>query len=148
MILAVPSDPARYADVVRRHQGRTRGYLLAFQVECRDIVDQEVLRIRRTLRAIEPGGLDGIARGSWVLGVLLCPGDDLGALVPWARGLSAADRDRILLYHRPRTDIEEALRGWAAAGMDGPVVTPVRDFATFHKVFGKHFNDRVWLDHA
>jgi hypothetical protein len=23
----------------------------------------------------------------------------------------------------------------------------VRDFASFHKVFGKHLNDRVWLDH-
>lgn len=139
---------ARYADIVRLHHRRTTGYLLAAQVACRELVDQELERIDRVLRPVEPGMVGRFApKGSWMLAVILFRRDDLGELARWASALSRRDLDRVRFYVRPEVDVNVVLQPWEDAGFGPSRIHRVRDFATFHKVFGKHLNDRVWMDH-
>ncbi|HEV8359346.1 MAG TPA: hypothetical protein VGR28_02715 [Candidatus Thermoplasmatota archaeon] len=142
--------PPGYAQVVRAHHRKTAAYLLATQPDCTRVRDEEIRRVRRRL---EPLVLDDLAagrfrpRGSWLLAVLLCRGDDTDALAAWATGVSVEDRDRVRFYYRRGTDLAVALRAWVDGGLGAPLAAEVRDFASFHKVFGKHLHDRVWLDH-
>lgn len=132
-----------------RHHRATTAWLLAHRVDCRDLVDQELARIARRLKPLEPEALAGFApRGSWMLAVVACPGDDTIGLARWAAGLAAPDRDRVRFYLHHRADAVEVLAGWTDAGLGAPRVSVVRDFASFHKVFGMHLNDRVWADPA
>lgn len=144
----MPDLPAGYVDVVRRNHATTTGFLWAMQVACRDIVDQELQRIQRRLKAVEPGSLDEVGLpASWLLAVLLCPGDDTAEAARWVRARPPADRERVRFYLRPRTSEEQAFRAWLEAGLGAPLATDVRDFSSFHRAFGRHLNDRVWLDH-
>lgn len=143
-----PPLPPGYAEVVRAHHRKTTGYLLATQPGCRAIRTEEVRRVRRRLLSIETGELTGLApTGSWLLAVLLCPGDDTRDVARWARRPPPPDRERIRFYYHPRVDLQRALGAWVEAGLGSPLAAEVRDFASSHKAFGKHLNDRVWLDY-
>lgn len=145
----MPPLPPGYAEVVRAHHAQTTAYLLATSSPCRALRDEEIRRVQRRLERIEPADLAGFApRGSWLLAVLLCPGDDVQALAVWAARLPAADLDRIRMYRRRGVDAAAALAAWVEAGLPPPLMSEVRDFASLHKVLGRHLNDRVWLDHA
>jgi hypothetical protein len=145
----MPPLPPGYAEVVRAHHAKTTAYLLAAKPACASIRAEELLRVRRRLEAIGPEDLERLKPGkSWLLAVLLCPGDDTEALAGWAGRLPAAERDRVRFYYRRGTDLQAALRAWRDAGLGPPLAAEVRDFASFHKLFGKHLNDRVWVDHA
>jgi hypothetical protein len=141
--------PSGYADIVRAHHPQTIGYLLATQPECQRIRAEEIRQVKRRLVALDAEDLPRLApKGSWLLAVLLGRGDDAAAVAAWAdRRVAAADLDRVRFYCLPRIDIGAALRAWTDAGLGVPLVAEVRDFASFHKVFGKHLNDRVWSDH-
>lgn len=144
----MPSPPG-YPDVVRTHHRKTAGYLLATHPACREVVGEELERVARNLKPIEP---EGLARfrpaGSWFLAVLLCPGDDTEAIAAWASRLKLEDLERVRFYLHPKADLETAMDAWLKAGLELPPAVVVRDFAAFHKVFGKHLNDRVWQDHG
>jgi hypothetical protein len=141
--------PSGYAEVVRAHHRKTIAYLLATQPPCRETVAEEMLRVARNLRPVEVEDLPRLApRGSWLLAVLLCEGDDTEAVASWAARLRPEDRDRVRFYYHPKADLATALAAWVKAGLGVPPAAAARDFAAFHKVVGKHLNDRVWQDHA
>lgn len=144
-----PPKPPGYTDIVRANQAKAVGYLLAFGSICERIRDEELRRVRRNLKALAVDDLTSFRpSGSWMVAVLIGPGHDTRAVAKWVSSLRTRDRDRVLVYYLPRTDVGEAVHPWLEAGMGSPPVFEMRDFVSFHKVFGNHLNDRIWLDHS
>lgn len=139
-----PSNPR---DVIHPHRLDTVGYLLATSGPCLRIVADEVRHVKRTLSALAPGSTPPSSRPkSWVLAILVCPGDTLQGIAPWVRGLAARDRERVYLYFHPETDIVAALAPWYASGLDDPITSLAHDFKSFHKSFGARMNLQTYLD--
>lgn len=137
-----------YAETVRKHHPRAEGWLVASREPCIAIQRREILNVDRVLHPTDPGDLPDPAAlpSSWLLAVLLCPGDDTTHVAVWTRSLPAEDRDRVRFYHHPDVDLHEALAAWYEQGLEDPRTFEVRDFKTFHKQFGRHFNDQVYRD--
>lgn len=103
--------------------------------------------MKRTLVGLKRGQFPPKDRPkSWVLVVLICPGDTLEGVAEWVRRLPRRDRDRVYLYFHPRTDRVAALAPWHAAGLEDPVVSLAHDFKTFHKSFGARLNLQTYND--
>lgn len=142
-------DASDYAAVVRAHHKDTVGFILADSDPCLHIQDLKVTRIRRTLRPIASSDLERLRLPRfWMLAVLLWPGDTTGSLASWASRLPAGQLDRVRFYLHPETDARSAAEGWARAGLPPLRYEVVRDFPSFHRLFGLHFNDRVYEDAA
>lgn len=139
-----PSNPRA---VIHPHRMDTVGFLLATSPPCARLLDEEVRRVRRTLVALPPGGTPPkpLPR-SWLLAVLVCPGDNLAGIAPWVRSLPLRERERVWLYLHPDTDPIAALAPWYAAGLEDPVVSLAHDFKTFHKSFGARLNLQTYTD--
>lgn len=125
----------------------TVGFLYASRPPCQGIRDDEVRRIKRTLVPVGPGGFPSRPLPkSWVLAVLVCPGDSLQDVAAWVRGVPRRDRERVYVYFHPATDRVAALSAWYAAGLDDPIVSLAHDFTTFHKSFGARMNLQTYND--
>lgn len=136
-------------EVVVDHWRQTTGFLLALRQPCLRIRDDELDAIRknRVLVALDPAGLEAwTPPASWLLAVLLCPGDDARPVVDWVRRCGA-DPDRVKFYARKGVDAFQALASWDAAGLPDPVVeegfTTWRDL---HKAFGRDLAIRILQD--
>ena len=139
----------RHADwfgVVRTHWRRTTGFLLASREPCLSIRKTEIQAVRgRSLVGREVQELEGwTPPRSWLLAVILCPGDDVNPIVAWARR-HKVDPDRVWFYLHTTTPIE-VLRPWADAGHDTAQATTVSDWKELHKLYGLALNDRVYAD--
>ena len=139
--------PPNPRDVIHPHRLDTVGYLLATSPPCTRIVADEVRHVRRTLVALAPGSPPPASRPqSWVLAVLVCPGDTLAAIAPWVRRLPPRDRERVYVFFHPDADRVAALEAWYAVGLDDPITSLAHDFKTFHKAFGARMNLQTYLD--
>ncbi len=141
--------PDRHADwytVVRKHWRQTTGFLLASREPCLTIRGQELASVKgRSLSSRDQEDLAGwTPPTSWVLGVILCPGDRIEAVVAWIRK-QRADPSRVWFYLHPSTDAE-TLRPWLDAGFDTDQAATVSDWRELHKLYGLALNDRVYSD--
>lgn len=149
--MAGNSFPPQWHQVVRAHHVDTAGYVAAQRGDCLKIRDDE----RRLVfgRRFHPVAVDALPAksrlpSSWFLGVILCPGDDTEAVAGWARELRPRDLDRIPFYHVPPVDVDATLTAWRGAGLKEPRIYHVRNFTTFHHLYGRHHGDRVYEDHS
>lgn len=143
------SLPPDFSEVVRAHHSKSVGFVVAASAPCLGIRDDEIARVRRNLRPVTPPGLPTPPpEGSWILAVMLCPGDDTASVAAWAATLHPSLVDRIRFYHHPDTDLVAALTAWYAAGLPDPLTAEISDFASFHKQFGLDFNNQVYRDFA
>jgi hypothetical protein len=139
--------PTDYASVVRANHTKTIGYIFAVTGECIGIRDDEIARIRRKLVAVSAEGLAAIqTKGSWLLGVILCAGDDTRSVAGWLAKLALPARPRIRFYAHPEVDLRRAFAAWVEADLGEPRVQTVTDFSTFHRQFGVDLNDVVYAD--
>lgn len=143
----------QWSELVRRHIHDTVGYVLRLgdAGPCRDLQEKETGdRVPgRRYRGLQARDLaDFRPDGSWLLGVLLCDGDDLRPLVGWIRGHDPADLDRVRFYHPPNADLRTALAPWVAAALPPPLAFPVATWEAFHKMFGYHHATQVYADFA
>src|SRR5688572_7337759 len=110
--------------IVAANWHKTSGFLLALRDPCIRLRDDELAAIRKNRVLV---GMDAAALArwtpppSWMLAVLLCPGDDAGPVVDWVRK-QRADPDRVKFYVHKGTDPFQALAAWGAAGLPDPVV--------------------------
>jgi hypothetical protein len=139
--------PPNPRDVIHPHRLETVGFLLATRPPCTRIVVDEVRNVKRTLKALGPGDIppSPLPR-SWVLALLVCPGDTLEGIATWVRRLPARDRERVYLFFHPDVDRVAALASWYEAGLDDPIVSLAHDFRSFHKSFGARMNLQTYLD--
>jgi len=139
---------AAWHEVVHAHFKGTLGLVAAASGKCLKIQrDEERPVPGRAFKPINPRDLPALDLGeSWFLGVLLCPGDSTDDLVAWARGLPRAALWRIRFYHTARVDLKKALAAWRDAGLPGAPTYSVRDFGSFHRLYGRHHGDIVYRD--
>ena len=141
--------PPDYYGVVRANVARTRGFIVAERHPCLDIRDREVDSIRRDLKPAFLTALDGLELPeSWLLAIILCPGDNTQVVAAWAKRLAGRDVDRIRFYAHPEADLNEALGAWVSARLPPPRVDDASDWREFHRRFGLHLNDRAYQDAA
>lgn len=135
--------------VVAAHWRKTQAFLLAFREPCIGIVRDELAAIKknRVLVGLDASRLDAWTPGdSWFLAVILCPGDDITALVAWL-GDHQADATRVHFYAHPDTDAFAALRPWAEAALGQPAVDEdVDSWERLHKRFGNDLSVRILAD--
>lgn len=136
-------------DVVRSNWKKTTAFLLSFSEPCITIQAQELEAIRRNRVLV---GLDAASLekwtppASWMMAVVLFPGDDVGPLLAWMHR-HEADPDRIHFYAHPTTDAFTVLAPWAKAGLPFPKVD--EDMATWvrlHKRFGLDLSVQILKD--
>lgn len=145
-----PRDrPTDFAAIVGAHHREARAFLLATSEHCAEVRDREVEVVRRNLEVVDPAALlDLEPEGSWVLAVLVCPGDTVEAVARWAAELPAEALQRVLIYLRTDVDTVAALAPWYAADLPNPYTADFTDWAGFHKQFGADFNNQVYRDFA
>lgn len=137
---------ANWYEVVRRHWRRTKGFLLASREPCVTIRDQELRAVLgRSLATRNPEDLaKWTPPESWILGVILCPGDRIDEVVAWLHR-HKADPGRIWFYLHPATP-PETLRPWVEAGFETDQAATVSSWRELHKLYGLALNDRVYAD--
>jgi hypothetical protein len=139
--------PADYVRTVRANKSGTRGFILAHSHPCLDMRNREVHAIQRDLEPAFSDNLEDLETpNSWMLAILLCPGDTTGQVAAWAKKRRSKDRDRIRFYAHPGVDLHDALAAWYAAGLPDPRVDEVKDWKQFHKAFGLDLNDQIYAD--
>lgn len=135
-------------DTVRANLQRTTGIVVAESGECLRIQQMERdLVPGRTFRPVLPADLSGTQFGdSWFAGVLLCPGDGTQTLAVWAQTLPNDAVARIRFYYLRATVLREALAAWNDGGLPDRPKSEVHDFRSFHRLFGRHYAEQVFLD--
>lgn len=137
-------------DVVRRHRFDTTGFLVAAQPNCLAIARLESQRVTgRRLKLLEAGSLpseDDLPR-SWVVAVLLCPGDTTELVADWTKRLPMGLRGRVWFYEAPGIDVVRAYDGWKQAGLGNPLADPFTDFLEFNRLFANDLNEQIYQDH-
>ena len=142
--------PPEFVSTVRAHAFDLTGWVVASSGECLVLQRQEVATIHRALVAVHERDLRAGARPpgrSWLVGVLVCPGDALETLASWAGELAEEDVRRVRLYFLPGADPVKALSAWYAAGLPDPYTADVDDWPGFHRRFGLDLNQQIYLDH-
>lgn len=132
--------------VVRTHWRRTTGFLLASREPCLGIRQAELRAVRgRALASRDVNDLlDWKPPESWLLAVILCPGDAVQPVLDWVRK-HKADPSRVWFFVHRDTDIV-LLHPWADAGFPTDQVDVVSTWQALHKLFGLALNDRVYAD--
>lgn len=142
--------PPDFMGTIRAHRYDLEGWVVAASGDCLGVQRWEVEHIDRRLEAVHertlrPGHVP--TSPSWLVGVLVCPGDGLDALAAWAKAIPADDLRRVRLYFLPGADPVKALAAWYAEGLPDPATADVADRAHFHKRFGLDLNNQIYLDH-
>jgi hypothetical protein len=136
-----------FRDVVTKHHSDSDAVLVAAQEPCISIAYDERENVAgRSFRIEHPDGLaDLMLRESWIMAVLLCPGDNASLVAAWVR---AGNRDprRILFYVHPRTNPRKALAPWRESGLPVHSTWTVRNWRELHRHFGAAWNVRVFDD--
>lgn len=136
-----------FRDVVAAHHRDSDAVLVAAREPCISIAYDERENVAgRSFRLVEPGRLGELSlRPSWIMAVLLCPGDDAARIADWVRAENQDPR-RILFYFVTGTDPRAALAPWRTAGLPVHSVWTVTNWADLHKHFGAAWNVRVFDD--
>jgi hypothetical protein len=138
-------NPPDFASVVAKHWKETTAYIVTGREPCVSIGRDEVLHVERRL---VPVAWDEVARlrpgRSWLMAVILCPGDDVEGLARWA---ASKDATRVHFYLHARAHLKQ-LAPWRDAGLPlDHVDDGVRSWGALHKVLGWDLNMQVYDDH-
>lgn len=133
---------------VRGNWQKTTAYLLASREPCIAIRAAELKAIRENRVVV---GVDSAAlgrwkpTGSWLLAVILCPGDETAELADWI-WVNQLDPSRVHFYLHPKTTWKP-LRAWHDAGFPtANVDDDVPSWQRFHQLFGLALSDRIVAD--
>lgn len=147
------SDPTSdrapgWYEIVRQNWQKTTAHLLADTEPCIKIRDDELEAIEenRVLVGLSFEALDAwVPSGSWMLAILLCPGDDLTRLISWA-GEHEIDPSRVHFYLHPDTPWQ-ILEPWRKAGYPTDRVDDdIDSWERLHRLFGLALSERIVKD--
>lgn len=140
------TDPS-FRDVVVEHHTDSDAILVAAREPCLSIAHDEKAHVSgRSFRVITPEGLDEIKpRPSWIMAVLLCPGDDAGPVTTWVQD-GGRDPRRVLFYLHADTDPRHALDPWHEAGLPVHSTWTIETWRQLHKHLGTAWNVRIYDD--
>ncbi len=126
-----------FRDVVAEHHVDSDAILVAGREPCLSIAHDEATNVSgRSFHIITPEELGQLEpRPSWIMAVLLCPGDEASSVAAW---LQAGGRDprRVLFYLHKDTDPRQALAPWHEAGLAIHSTWTIRTWRELHKHLG------------
>lgn len=112
---------------------------------CIEIRDEEIKKIHRRLVPLHPQDLEHLqVEDSWLMGVILCPGDGTQQIARFDKRTRAPKRIRFYLH--PDTDISKAFSAWKEAGHKRARFDFVTSWQELHPDFGRSLNDQVYED--
>ena len=133
---------------VRGNWRKTTAFILASAQPCIKIRDDELAAIKsnRVLVGLSAQDLHSWSpASSWMLAVLVCPGDTTEDVAAWARR-GKADPSRVHFYLHPEAR-KEVLAAWHGAGFPTERVDDdVDSWKRFHHLFGLALADRIVAD--
>lgn len=136
-----------FRDVVADHHTDSDAVLLASREPCISIAYDEQANVHgRSFRIVTPDALEDLdLRDSWIMAVLLCPGDDTETVATWTID-HGRDPRRIIFYFHEETDPTAALGAWRKAQLPVHATWTIRDWKELHKHFGAAWNVQVYDD--
>lgn len=136
-----------FRDIVAKHHRDSEAILVAARDPCITIAyDERANVVGRSFRIAAPEGLARLEpRASWIMAILLCPGDDTREVAEWAKK-GAREPRRVLFYLHPTTDARKALASWRDAGLPVLSTWTVDTWKALHTHFGAAWNVRVFDD--
>lgn len=141
---------AEERSIIRSHRFDTVCYVLAQSGACLDLARERVRAVTgRKLQYLTAENLPAELPRSWMLAVVLCPGDDTHRLGAWAAKLGPARHARIIFYEPDELDAtaDQAYAGWNRHPLPDPIRRRVRDFKEFNRFLGTDLNIRILDDH-
>lgn len=140
--------PDDWTRQVREHHPKAVAWVVAATEPCLSIREKEVSQIKRVLQGADFENLPDHASlpDSWLIAIIVCPGDDLTPVIRWTERLEAEAQERVQFYYHPEVEITAITEPWLDAGLPEPITYEVEDFTTFHNQFGWEFNDQVYRD--
>lgn len=136
-------------DQVRRHKRDTTAYVLVEPGNCFRLGPADFAKVKG--RALVPVTRNTLPvhplPASWVLVVLVCPGDDLGSVAGWASRLPRVDLHRVWFYELESADARGSYKMWSEAGLPFPRRERAKDGAEFNRILANELNIRILLDH-
>jgi len=141
--------PGDFSSVVASHWPKSVAYLQASKKPCIEIRDDEIAKIggNRVLRPLEHGEFAKIRLdATWILGVILCPGDDVKDLIAWVKAAKVAP-SRIWFFLHVSADMK-ILQAWEDAGHATNQVDIVDGWDDLHPIFGLMLSDQIYEEHG
>lgn len=137
-----------FYEVAWKNWKKTTAFLLAGSEPCISIRDDELDAIEGN-RVLVGLGFEDLAAwqpsGSWMLAVLLCPGDSTERLAAWAAE-HEVDPGRVHFYLHPDTPWR-VLETWHEAGYPTDQVDDDVDaWERLHSLFGLALSNRIYKD--
>lgn len=138
---------ASFQEVVAEHHTDSDAVLVANREPCISIAYDEQANVHgRSFTVATPDEVRELdLRDSWIMAVLLCPGDDTEALAAWALE-QEIDPRRIVFYLHTDTDPRDALGAWEEAELPVHATWTIENWRQLHKHFGAAWNVRVYDD--
>lgn len=143
----VDGKPADYVPVIKANWKNNHAYLLASSGNCIDGWKTFATRGRNFIKPL--GALPSVAPPSkTVIGIVVCPGDDLAPVMAWIAKHRIAPAERVLIVYHPSCDMVEILRPWYKMFDVSPLVLEVTKWPgdRVNKRFGEWYNDWIYLD--
>lgn len=140
--------PTDFAEVVRPHFDECDGVVVASSGQCLEIQAKEEEQVPgRDFSGVRPEDLPGLElEESWLVGILLCPGDETEEVSTWASTLDPTDLDRVRFYYTPDVDLVDAFGAWYEEGLPDPRTAEVEGWEDFHQTFGRDHSNQVYRD--
>lgn len=143
--------PPGLARKVNPHLTKTMGIVVATREPCLGIIRDEAasgrVRGRRFVALPLPALVRWKPPSSWVLGVLLCPGDDARPVLEWVRAQGIQELERIRFYLHKGTAEASAMAPWTLAGFSYRARI-VDSWESLHVRFGRQHAFWALRDHA
>jgi len=138
-------------DAIRAFRKQTICYVLAQQGNCLDLAIGRVKAVTgRSMQLLDGATFPRDLPYSWMLAVVICPGDDTTQLGSWASRLSPPDLARIRFYepHELEETADRIYEGWTNKGLPDPWRIRVHGFKELNRVLGGDLNVRILEDHV
>lgn len=141
--------PHGWSDIVRKRWRESIGYLFAIQTRCLSVARDEIYNIKnnRVLSILTPSDLPNLSLPrSWLMGVIVCPGDATDEIAAWASLLATNEMGRVIFYIMPGVDYHNCFQAWYRAGLPNPRTEDIDGWRTLHRSFGNTFSQQIALD--
>lgn len=136
-------------EVIRANRMRTTCFVVAERGNCLDLRAEEIRRVSgRRFVPVSGATLPRTLPPSWMLAVIVCPGDDSGRVAAWTKGLGFGQSRLVFFYETQQgLDVAAFYRAWVAKRLPDPARRRPKNFVDLCVALGADLNRRILADH-
>lgn len=142
----VEGKPADYKPIIEANKKGSLAYLISTGNGC--IKDWEKFAVKGREFSKPIGALPAVAPPpKCVIGIVVCPGDDLRQVMDWVAKHKILPPERIMIIYHPDCDMVEILAPWYAHFGTDPLALELTKWPSEGVGrFGDLYNDWIYLD--